>query len=311
MGKTAILFPGQGAQKVGMGRDLYDALPAARQVYDRANAALDIDITTLCFDGPKDELNDTAVCQAAVLVTSLAALEALRARHPAAVKADLTAGLSLGEYTALVFAGAVDLEDAVRLVRQRGLFMKEAGKARPGGMVSIIGPDRAAVMQIVDDCQSEGTLVAANFNSPQQVVLSGSSEAVDCAARLATERGARRAIKLAVSAAFHSPLMEPAAEKLKAELEKTAFRAPQVPLVSNVSARYVETADQVRDLLARQLTSPVLWVDSMQFMIGEGVTQAIEVGPGRVLCGLLAKTDRSVSLAHVGALADLDAIEAG
>ena len=301
MGKRALLFPGQGAQKVGMGLDLYESVPAARAVYERANAASDIDIAKLCFEGPEDALNDTAVCQAAVLVTSIAALEALRAKDAPAADADMTAGLSLGEYTALVYAGAIEFEDAVRLVRQRGTFMKEAGELEPGGMVSVLGMTREAALELVAaSCKDNGVLVAANFNSPGQVVLSGTVGAVERAAEIAKERGARRVIRLAVSGAFHSPLMQPAADKLRAELEKIEVRDPKVPLVANVSAKYVATGEEARDLLALQLTSSVLWEDSMRLMVADGMTEAVEVGPGRVLSGLLARIDRSVVTRNVG-----------
>jgi len=305
MGKKAILFPGQGAQKVGMGKDLYESVPEARDIYDRAGAAIGMDLAKVCFEGPDEELNDTAVCQPAILATSIAALEAMKARGRP-VEADLTAGLSLGEYTALVHAGAIAFEDAVRLVRCRGLFMKEAGQFNPGAMVSVLGMPREAVMEVVAACRDKGTLVAANFNCPGQIVLSGTTEAVGRAEVMAKERGAKRAIRLVVSGAFHSPLMDPAAEKLKAELAATNIVPPAVPLVSNVSARYVTTAEEVRDFLALQLTSPVLWEDSMRFMIAEGMTEAVEVGPGRVLSGLLAKTDRDVAVANIGSLADLE-----
>ena len=308
MGKRAMLFPGQGAQKVGMGKDFCDEVPAAREIYERANAVLDIDVAKICFEGPEEELNDTGVCQVAVLVTSLAALEALKATcGEDAGKADMTAGLSLGEYTALAYAGAFEFEDAVRLVRQRGLFMKEAGEINPGTMLCLIGMSRDDVMEVIAAAgQDKGTLVAANFNSPGQIVLSGTAEAIEAAAEAATERNAKRVIPLTVSGAFHSPLMEPAAEKLKAELAQIEIKDPAVPVVSNVAAKYVQGADEIRDLLALQLTNSVLWEDSMRFMIFEGMTEATEVGPGRVLSGLLAKTDRSVAASNVGALADLE-----
>ena len=308
MGKKAILFPGQGAQKVGMGQDLYEAVPEAREVYDRANAALDFDVAKVCFEGPAEELNDTAVCQAAILVTSIAAVAALRTKcgEPAAA-ADMTAGLSLGEYTALAHAGVFEFEDAVRLVRTRGMLMKEAGEINPGAMLCVIGMSREAAEDVVAASDpAKGALVAANFNCPGQIVLSGTEGAIDAAAEAATEQGAKRAIKLVVSAAFHSPLMEPAVERLKAELERVEIRAPRVPVISNVSARPARTVEEIRDLLPLQLTSPVLWEDSIRYMIGEGMTEAIEAGPGRVLSGLLAKTDKGVSARNVGSLGDLD-----
>ncbi len=306
MGKKAFLFPGQGTQKVGMGADLYESVPAARDIYDRANAAAGLDIARLCFEGPESELNDTAVCQAAVLVTSIAALEALKAKNgPAAAEAGLTAGLSLGEYTALVYAGAIAFEDAVRLVRKRGIFMKEAAELNPGAMLSVLGMTREAVMELVAACRDKGTLVAANFNSPGQIVLSGSTDAIGHAELIARERGAKRAIRLAVSGAFHSPLMEPAANKLAAELKRTDIKPPLVPLVSNVSAKYVSSAEEVRELLSLQLTHPVMWEDSMRFMIAEGMTHAVEIGPGRTLSGLLAKTDKNIITNNIGTLADL------
>jgi [acyl-carrier-protein] S-malonyltransferase len=307
MGQKAILFPGQGAQKVGMGRDLYESVPAARQVYEQANALLDMDLAKLCFEGPKEELDNTANCQAAILVTSLAALEALKARRgEAAAQADLAAGLSLGEYTALCFAGVIGFDDAVRLVRRRGLLMEAAGRENPGAMLAVLGMDREAVMGLVAGVPGDlGTLVVANFNAPGQNVLSGSVEAIDWAASAAPEQGARRAIKLAVSGAFHSPLMGPAAEKLKDALAKTEMHDPQTPVISNVSAKPVASGEEARDMLALQLTNSVLWDDSVRWMVAQGVTEAMEVGPGNVLKGLLGKIDGDVAVSNVGTLADL------
>ena len=303
------MFPGQGAQQVGMGRDLADNFPEIASLYQHADEIVGYDLSRLCFEGPEDQLNRTEISQPALFVTSAACLTALRAGKIAAplaqLQPDFCAGLSLGEYTALCYAGAIRFEDAVRLVRQRGLFMKEAGEQNPGAMLTLLGMERGAVADLVGACRDKGPLVAANFNSPGQIVLSGTVPAIEAAEALAKERGARRAIRLAVSGAFHSPLMEPAADKLRAELARTRIEAPALPLVSNVTARFVRSADEARDLLSRQLTSSVLWEDSMRFMIAEGVTEAVEVGPGRVLTGLLAKTDRNVATTNIGSLADL------
>lgn len=306
MATRAFLFPGQGAQKVGMCKDIYDAVPAAKQVFERAAEAAGFDLIKATFEGPDDVLNDTAVCQPAILAASIAALEAYKATKGAdAAVAQMTAGLSLGEYTALVYAGAIKFEDAVRLVRRRGIYMKEAGQINPGAMLSLLGPSREVAAEIVNAAKASGTIVAANFNSPGQIVLSGTVEAITAAEQIAKDKGCRRAIRLVVSGAFHSPLMEPAAEKLRAELARTEIADPQVPLVSNVTAKFVKTAAEVRELLSKQLTSSVLWEDSMVFMAQNGMQEAVEFGPGRVLSGLLAKTVKDIPATGVGSMADL------
>jgi len=292
---------------VGMGRELAEASPEARAIFRRAKAALGFDLARLCFEGPAEELNRTSLCQPAILTVSVAALEAWRAHGTAPVDAP-SAGLSLGEYTALVYAGAFPFEDAVRLVHQRGQFMEEAGRENPGGMVAVMGMDRERLNDALEGANEFGVAEIANLNCPGQVVVSGSVAAMDWLARNARNFGAERAMRLRVSGAFHSRLMAPASDRLSRALAEAAISQFHPTVVSNVTAKPVVSAAEVRGLLVRQLTSPVLWEDSMRFLLATGVRRFIEVGPGRVLSGLLAKIDPTVEARNVEVPADIAAL---
>ncbi len=293
--RVAYVFPGQGAQAVGMGRDLYEAFPAARAVFDEADAALGFALSALCFEGPAEELTRTINAQPALLTTSYACLAAAR-ETGALPAADFVAGHSLGEYTALAAAGALSFGDAVRLARERGRLMHEAGLLQPGTMAAILGLDEGVLAEI---CRETGTVIA-NFNCPGQLVISGGVDSVARTVELAAARGASRTVTLQVSGAFHSPLMQPAVEGMKAALAAVAFRDAAVPVIANVTARPVTQADDIRRELLDQLTSPVRWQRSMEYAIARGVTRIIEIGPGRVLTGLMRRIDRSVETANIG-----------
>lgn len=300
----AIVFPGQGAQRVGMCRELAEEFPEARAVFARASEALGLDLAELCFEGPAEELNRTSLCQPALLTGSIAALEAWRARG-GGQRPVPSAGLSLGEYTALVFAGAIAFEDAVVLVHRRGEFMEEASRQNRGGMVALLGMERERVGDVVEAARAHGVAEVANLNCPGQVVVSGSAAAMEWLARNARSLGAQRAVALKVSGAFHSRLMAPASEKLELALNEVAIMQPHSPVVSNVTAKFIRTASEIRGLLVRQLTSPVLWEDSMRFLLSMGVRRFVEVGPGRVLSGLVAKIDKSAARAWVSSPEDV------
>jgi [acyl-carrier-protein] S-malonyltransferase len=290
--KTAILFPGQGSQAVGMGRDVHESSPAARAVFEQANAVLGFDLAKLCFEGPADQLERTDIQQPAIFVTSAALWAAYREAGGGAVAFARTGGLSLGEYTALFAAGAVAFEDALRLVHERGRLMQDAAVAVPSGMVSLLGGDADAAQRLCDECRGDDVLVPANYNCPGQIVLSGGREACRRAAEKADAFGFRP-FPLAVAGAFHSPLMQPAADGLWAALSQTTFRAPAVPVVANVSAAYHDSPDTIRAALRDQLTRPVLWQQCVERLIADGVETFVEVGPGRVLAGLMRKIDRT------------------
>ncbi len=300
MGRIAFLFPGQGAQTVGMGRRLYEAVPAARALYDRAREVLGYDLAKLCFEGPADELDSTVISQPAIFVTSLAALESLRSDSPDVVlSCEAAAGLSLGEYTALVFAGVLSFEDGLWLVQKRGEAMQDAADATPGGMVSILGLERAEVDRLCREAKGDEVLQIANLLCPGNIVVSGTTAACEKAAELASGFGAMKAIPLAVAGAFHTGIMRPADSRLAEALEKIAVHPPRIPVVSNVDARPHQDPEEIRQLLIRQVVEPVLWEDSMRYLIAQGFDGFYEVGPGRVLRGLMRRIDRGMSCQNV------------
>jgi [acyl-carrier-protein] S-malonyltransferase len=293
--KVAWLFPGQGTQSVGMGRALYDAFPSARAVFERADDALGERLSKLCFEGPDSELVLTANTQPAILTASIAALEALKQAHPDLPQPAFAAGHSLGEYSALVAAGALAFEDAVRLVRLRGQAMQSAVPEGVGAMAAILGGDAAGVVSLCDDAREGDTLAPANFNAPGQIVIAGDAAAVARARELA---GARKlkAIPLNVSAPFHCSLMEPAARAVEKALASVEVHALAFPVVSNVEARPNQDQKRVPDLLIRQVDGPVLWDRTVQSLSAERVERALEIGPGKVLAGLVRKIDKQLAV---------------
>lgn len=308
--KVALVFPGQGSQKVGMGRDWAESFSAAREVFDQADAALGGGLSDLCWEGPAETLQLTENTQPAILTTSVAILRAARERLPSAV---VVAGHSLGEYSALVAAGAIDFSDAVRLVRERGRLMQLAVPAGQGAMAAILGLEPAAVEQLAADASSSsGVCTAANYNAPEQTVIAGDRPAVEKAVELAKERGAKRAVLLPVSAPFHSPLMAPARSGLEPLLAETAFTDPSVPVVTNVDAAPVSEGSACREALGRQVDGPVRWVESVRRMSEEfGVGTFIEVGPGSVLSGLIRRIVPGVQVVSLSDPSGLEALAQG
>jgi [acyl-carrier-protein] S-malonyltransferase len=294
--KIAFIFPGQGSQKAGMGKDLYDTYPKVRELYDRANEALGFDIASLSFNGPEEELKQTKNAQVAILLHSLAADMLLR---DASIEPEIVAGHSLGEYSANVSAGSLDLTDALHVVRFRGELMWQSGVKRAGTMSAIVGLEGNVVEDLCKEASAEGVVSVANYNSPVQVVISGEPSAVGAASRLAEDRGAKRVVPLKVSGAFHTELMAEAAESLSKVLSKSSISDPRVPVIANCSAKPVTDSGAVAEALDRQMLSPVLWSDSMRTMQDLGADCFVEVGPGKVLLGLLKRTVKGVSMHSV------------
>jgi len=292
VGKAAFLFPGQGAQHVGMGRSIAEKLPAARRLYDEADEILGFPLSRLCFEGPVAELDTTVVSQPAIFVTSLAALELLKLEKPqAADSCAMAAGLSLGEYTALVFAGALSFADGLRVVKRRGEAMQQASDATPSGMVSILLLDREKVESIREQAAAVGFIEIANYLCPGNLALSGEKAACEKAAELAESQGGK-AVRLAVAGAFHTKLMKPADGRLAEALAQVTIAPPRIPVISNVDAQPHSDPETIRQNLVRQVVSPVRWEDSIRSMLGQGVTEFFEIGPGKVLRGLLKRIER-------------------
>ncbi|CAJ1315618.1 ACP S-malonyltransferase [Paenibacillus nuruki] len=307
MGKIAFVFPGQGAQKVGMAKDVYDALPQAAELFKTADEVLGFSISELAFEGPEEQLKQTANTQPALLTASIALFEALKSKN---ITPDYVAGHSLGEYSALVAANALDFDQAVAIVRARGQYMEQAVPSGQGAMAAVLGAEREPLAALCAEISATGHAVElANVNCPGQIVVSGSVEGVNAVAARVKEIGGKRAIMLEVSGPFHSSLMKSAADQLSERLQTVSFRDATVPVVANVTAKTVTQGSDIQALLVEQVYSPVLWEDSVRFLIHEGVDTFIEIGPGNVLTGLIKKIDKNVRLINISSLESIEALQ--
>jgi [acyl-carrier-protein] S-malonyltransferase len=300
--KTAFVFPGQGSQYVGMAQDLVANYAQARTLFEQADSILGFSLSALCFQGPENVLTDTVNAQPALLTHGIAALRILQALTPE-LRPEYVAGHSLGEYSALVAADAIDFSDALVLVRERGRVMKQAGEIMPGAMASVLGLDQAALESV---CNETGAQIA-NYNNPGQIVISGSKESIERATELAKSRGARRVILLAVSIASHSRLMEQAAREFSPAVERTKFRVPRIPVISNVTAQPMTEIGVIKDELVKQLTSSVQWIKSVEYMVAQGATHFMELGPKDAVAGMIRRVNKEV---HVNGIGDVASIKA-
>lgn len=297
--KTAFLFPGQGAQHVGMGKDIAEQSPIAAELFEKANAIVGYDLRHICFDGPEEKLNATTVSQPAIFVVTAAILEILRQTRPD-LKPDVVAGLSMGEYSALYAAGLMSFEDTLKLVQKRGAAMQAAADATGGSMVSILGLDADKVQTLCDAAADGDVLTPVNFNCPGQIVISGSVAACKRAEQLAEEYGAIKAVPLAVAGAFHSSMMEPAARQLAQALAACPIQEPTEPkVIANITADYYDSADGIRRGLVKQLIEPILWQSCMERLLADGVENFYEIGPGRVLTGLMKRIHRRTKVVNL------------
>jgi len=302
---VAYIFPGQGSQYVGMGKELYEAYPEAKDVFERANGILKFDLAKLCFEGPKDELTLTSNSQVAILVHSLAALAIFEKNITGAFTPSFALGLSLGEYSALVASESLGFEDGINLVRKRGIFMQKACEKNPGKMASIIGMELAELEKL---CKGFGCEIA-NLNSPGQVVVSGTAGSVELVCSMAKEKGAKRALMLDVSGAFHSSLMTPAKEKLEKEIGPVKFNAPKYPVISSVTAKPATDPDEIKENLIAQVNSTTFLSDSVTYVASQGIKTYLEIGPGKVLKGLMRRIDKSLNVINLEKPADFTALQ--
>ncbi len=306
--KTAFLFPGQGAQVVGMGAEIVQSFPAAAEIFDKANDIVGFDLSRVCFEGPDEQLNSTTISQPAIFVTSAAILEVLRT-NPAtsSIRADVTAGLSLGEYTALYAAGLISFEDALSLVQKRGQAMQAASDVTQGSMVSIIGVEEEKVRQLCAEAAEGELIVPVNFNCPGQIVLSGSKSACERAEQLAEKYGAIKAVRLSVAGAFHTEMMSSAARILKEALSNCEISEPsEIKTIANINADYYQSSEKITEGLVKQLTCPILWQKCMERLLADGVEKFYEIGPGRVLTGLMRRINRKIRVVNISSLESIN-----
>ena len=303
MSKTAFIFPGQGAQYIGMGKELFQNIEVCKNIFDIADKELNFELSKLCFEGTESELNITENTQPAILTTSIAALMALREHG---IKCDVTAGLSLGEYSALVCSGSMDFRDAIKLVKKRGRFMQEAVPMGIGTMAAILGLDANSVFEACSEARTSGIVEIANLNCPGQIVIAGEIAAVEHALEIAKEKGAKRVMLLSVSAPFHTSMLRPAAEKLEMELRNINIKDFTIPLMTNVNGDYVKSKEDIKDNLKLQVMSSVLWETIIRNMIKDGVDTFVEIGPGKVLSGFVKKIDRKLTVLNIEDMASLD-----